>query len=54
MDATTTELLARLEIVESEVKELRDQVEGVGVVFEMDMDLISPEWLLEVDEDNKH
>ena len=55
MDATTTELLARVEILESEVKELRDQVEGAGIVFEMDMDELGPEFLLFFDDDgNSH
>ena len=36
MDDVTTELLARVEVLESEVKELRDQVEGGGIVFEFD------------------
>lgn len=51
MDSNTTELLARVEILESEVKELRDQVEGVGVVFEMDMDELGPEFMLFFDDD---
>lgn len=46
MDAISTELLARIEVLESEVKELRDQLEGGGIVFEMDMDELSPDFLL--------
>lgn len=48
------ELIARIEMLEHEVKDLRRSIDEVGVVFECDMDLLSPDWLLEVDEDNKH
>lgn len=54
MDTTITELLARIEILEDDVRQLQHQIDEVGVVFEADMDMISPEWLLFVDEDNKH
>lgn len=46
MDATVTELLARVEILEDEVRQLRADYESVGVVFEMDMDQLSPELAL--------
>ena len=46
MDNTVTELLARVEILEDEVKQLREYQEGFGVVFEMDMDELAPELAL--------
>jgi hypothetical protein len=54
MDATLTELLARVEILEDDVRQLQQQIDEAGIVFECDIDLLSPDWLLEVDEDNKH
>lgn len=51
MNDITTEILARIEMLESDVKELRDQVEGVGVVFEMDMDELGPEFMLFFEDD---
>lgn len=51
---TTTELLARIELLEADVQDLRRTIDEAGVVFECDIDLLSPDWLLEVDEDNKH
>lgn len=52
MDSTTTELLARIEVLESEVAELRDMVEGTGVIFEMDMDTLAPELALLFSDDD--
>lgn len=49
-----TELLARIELLEDDVRQLQNKFDEVGVVFEADMDLISPDWLLFVDEDQKH
>lgn len=49
-----TELLARIELLEDDVRQLQNKFDEVGVVFEPDMDLISPDWLLFVDEDQKH
>jgi len=51
MDDVTTELLARVQVLESEVQELREQVEGGGIIFEMDMDEMDPELLLLLDDD---
>jgi hypothetical protein len=53
MDKTTTELLARIEVLESEVLELRDKVEGTGILFEMDMDALGPEFMLFFDDDGQ-
>lgn len=49
-----TELLARIEMLEDDVRQLQAQVDEVGVVFEADMDIISPEWLLFVDDEVQH
>lgn len=54
MDANMTELLARIELLEDDVRQLQDKVDQVGVVFEADMDIISPEWLLFVDDEVQH
>lgn len=54
MDSKTTELLARIEILEDEVKSIQSQIDDVGIVFEADMDMISPDWLLFVDEETEH
>lgn len=54
MDANMTELLARIEMLEDDVKQLQAKVDEVGVVFEADMDIISPEWLLFVDDEVQH
>ena len=53
MDENSTELLARIEILESEVTELRYMIESVGVVFEIDPDAIPPEFFLD-DDENYH
>lgn len=43
MDRITTELLARIEMLEDDVKELQRQIDENGVVFHADMDLILTE-----------
>ena len=43
MDRITTELLARIEMLEDDVKELQRQIDESGVVFHADMDLILTE-----------
>ena len=52
MGENDTEILARLEILESEVQEFREMVEGVGVVFEMDMDELAPDLMLLLSDDD--
>lgn len=48
MDALTTELLARIEMLEDDVKQLQQIVDEGGVVFHCDMDLLpSDEELLD-------
>ena len=49
-----TELLARIEILECEVKDLRRSIDEVGVVFECDIDSLALDWILDVDEDTQH
>jgi len=54
MNADMTELLARVEMLEDDVKQLQAKVDEIGVVFEADMDIISPDWLLFVDDEVEH
>jgi hypothetical protein len=48
MDALTTELLARIEMLEDDVKDLQRQLDEGGVVFYADMNLVSDEQLLDL------
>jgi len=48
MDALTTELLARIEMLEDDVKDLQRQLDEGGVVFYADMNLVSDEQALDL------
>jgi len=48
MNALTTELLARIEMLEDDVKDLQRQLDEGGVVFYADMNLVSDEQLLDL------
>jgi hypothetical protein len=48
MNALTTELLARIEMLEDDVRDLQRQLDEGGVVFYADMNLVSDEQLLDL------
>jgi hypothetical protein len=48
MDALTTELLARIEMLEDDVRDLQRQLDEGGVVFYADMNLVSDEQVLDL------